>query len=81
MAWMIELEREGEDHIRVTWVQGAQLPKSRLFDSRDAAESFAMSKMNKRNGQIISTLDMSADQLRLHGERKARARAWMAQRQ
>ena len=61
MAHIVEIDREDECNIRVTWMQGAQAPKSRLFDSRDAAESFAYSKMGKRQGCVISTLDLLAD--------------------
>jgi hypothetical protein len=76
---IIEIDREGEAHFRVTWSQGIAAPRSRLFDSRDAAEAFAMSKMGKRSGTIISTLDMSAEQLAANKARKARAAAILAE--
>lgn len=73
----VELDRQGESDFKVTWMQGAQPPKSRLFDSRDAAESFAMHKMGAR-GCLISTLDMTADQLAAHLARQARAAAYLS---
>jgi hypothetical protein len=69
----VQIDREGECDFRVTWMQGMQPPKSRLFDSRDAAESFANHKMGAR-GCIISTLDMTAEQLAAHKARLERAR-------
>jgi len=77
MAHTVEIDRAGECDFRVTWMQGAQAPKSRLFDSRDAAESFANAKMGKRNGCVISTLDMTAEQLAAHEARKARTKAFL----
>lgn len=74
MSRTVEIDREGECDFRVTWWQGAQPPKSRLFDSRDAAESFANAKMGAR-GCVISTLDMSVHQLAAHQARKQRAAA------
>lgn len=68
----IEIDRHGECHFRVTWMQGMQPARSRLFDSRDAAESFAEHKIGAR-GCVISTLDMTAEQLGAHEARKARA--------
>jgi hypothetical protein len=70
----VEIDREGECHFRVTWMQGIQPAKSRLFDSRDAAESFAIAKMGAR-GCVISTLDMTTEQLAAHQARKQRAAA------
>lgn len=75
---IVEMEWAGEDAIRVTWVQGAQASKSRIFDSRDEAEFFAHGKMGK-TGYIISTLDMTAEQLAAHKARQAAARAYMAE--
>lgn len=77
MSRTIEINREGECHFRVTWMQGAQAPKSRLFDSRDAAESFANAKMGAR-GCIISTLDMTPAQLAAEQARKQRSAALLA---
>lgn len=73
----VEIERVGECDFRVTWIQGAQAPKSLLFDSRDAAESFALAKAGKR-GVVVSTLDMTAEQLVANNARKARAAAFLA---
>lgn len=58
---MIYLDREGEDAFCVSWhtINGRQ---SRKLDSRDAAESYAVSKMGK-TGCVISTLDMTSKQL------------------
>jgi hypothetical protein len=69
----VEIDREGECNFRVTWIQGAQPAKSRLFDSRDAAESFAEKKMGAR-GCVISTLDMTAEQLAAHKRRQETAK-------
>lgn len=74
----VEIRRHGECDFKVTWMQGAQAPKSRLFDSRDAAESFAMAKMGAR-GCLISTLDMTAEQLAALEEWDRRAAAVAAQ--
>lgn len=65
----IQIDRQGECDFRVTWIIGAQEPKSRLFDSRDAAESFANNKLGKRSGYIVSTIDMTAEQLARLGQR------------
>jgi hypothetical protein len=45
----------------------------KVFERRDDAERFADSKMGKR-GMILSTLDMSPEQLAAHKEREARFR-------
>jgi len=76
---MVQLDWEDESHIRVTWSQGAQPFKHRVFDSRDAAENFARSKMGK-TGYLISNLDMTAEQLADHRAREARARQMMGER-
>ena len=72
MARTVEIDRVGECDFRVTWMSGARPAKSRLFDSRDAAEHFAFSKMGA-TGCVISTLDMTAEQLAANEARKARA--------
>lgn len=74
MAHTVELDWEGEAHIRVTWMSGASPAKSRVLDSRDEAEFFANGKVGKR-GVIISYLDMTAEQRADHDARKARAKA------
>ena len=58
----VGIDQHGECDYLVTWIIGAQAPKSRLFDSRDAAESFANNKAGK-SGLVVSTLDMTAAQL------------------
>jgi hypothetical protein len=68
------IDREGECDFRVTWCQGAQPIRSRLLDSRDAAEDFARSKAGK-TGSIISTLNMTAEQWAAEQARRERARA------
>jgi hypothetical protein len=55
-------------------MQGMQPAKSRLFDSRDAAESFATAKMGKK-GCVVSTLDMTVAQLAAYEARKVRIAA------
>ena len=72
----IYLDRAGECDFRVSW-HTASGKKSRLFDSRDAAEGFAVSKMGK-TGAIISTLDMTPEELAAHKARDARFRAALA---
>lgn len=72
------VDREGECDFRVSWVSGAQPIKSRLFDSRDAAEGFAASKLGRRSGCVVSTLDMSAEQWAAEMARRARAATFLA---
>lgn len=72
----IYLDRAGECDFRVSWYTGAKKVE-RLFDSRDAAESFAVHKMGK-TGAIISTLDMTPEQLAEHKARDERFRASLA---
>lgn len=72
----VEINRAGVG-FRVTWLQGLQPVKARHFDTRSEAEAFAEQKMGAR-GCVISTLDMSAEQLAAHYARQARAAAFMA---
>lgn len=69
----VEIDREDEAYIRVTWMAGSII-RIRLFDSRDAAEGFAQNKAGA-TGCIISTLDMTAEQLAAHHARADRVSA------
>lgn len=72
----VEIDREGAS-FRVSWRQGLQPLKTRRFDTRGQAEAFAIQKMGAR-GCVISTLDMSVEQLSANKARQARAAAFMA---
>lgn len=74
---MVQLDWENSSRVRVTWCQGAQPLKHRIFDDRPAAEAFAAKKMGK-TGYIISTLDMTPEQRAAEEERRARFRAALA---
>lgn len=73
----VEIDRQRDGAIAVSWLQGAQPLKTRMFTSRNEAESFAYAKMG-RKGSVSSTLDMSSEQMAAHEARKARAARLMA---
>lgn len=77
MAHSVYIDRNESSEIVVSWYSGASALKSKTFAAGDraAAEAFAEGKMNKRNGMMISTLDMSAEQLAAHRKREATLRA------
>lgn len=63
--------------VQVSWFAGAAPKKSKTFDCRGEAEQFAIRKMG-RSGCILSTLDMTPEQLADHRAREARAAALLA---
>lgn len=81
MAHSVYIDRAETGAIVVSWYQGAAALKSKEFaaDERVAAERFAEGKMNKRNGMLISSLDMTAEQLAAKRERDARSAAFLAE--
>ncbi|MDE1767240.1 MAG: hypothetical protein KGI27_13360 [Thaumarchaeota archaeon] len=72
----VEIDRVGI-LFRVTWIQGFQPIKTRDFASREEAEKFAEFKMGKR-GCVISSLDMTAEQLGALAQRRAKSAAFLA---
>jgi hypothetical protein len=83
MAHSVYIDRSDAGEIVVSWYSGASALKSKTFagGDRGAAEAFAEGKMNKRNGMMISTLDMSAEQLAAHRKREATLRAMAVEMQ
>ncbi len=75
MAQLQYLDRKG-DQFAVTR-ETLSGPRVKMFATRAEAEAYAAANMNRRNGQIISTLDMTPEQLAAHQEREARIRAAM----
>lgn len=71
MAYVF-IDRDGADIV----VRVARLAATKewRFVDRAKAERFAASKLGKRSGMLVSTLDMTAEQLAAHREREARAR-------
>jgi len=66
----IELDKVG-GVIRATFYRGGI--KERFFKTREEAEAFATKMMGKK-GCIISTLDMTPEQLSAHIERQRKAK-------
>lgn len=71
------LDRDDNGGFRVAWTQGAQPVKHKVFTDRKEAESFAYKKMG-RTGCVVSSLDMTADQLADLKARRGRAAAMLA---
>jgi hypothetical protein len=63
-----------DDGFRVAWQSGAQPTKEKTFADRAEAEAFADKKMGAR-GSIVSTLDMTPEQLAGLAARKVRQEA------
>lgn len=59
----VYIDREANGAITVTVCSGMSEPKKRTFADRAMAEQFANSKLGKRSGMILSTLDMTPEQL------------------
>lgn len=72
---IVEINKRESDFV-VSWTQGIQPVREKAFSDRGEAESFANSKVSKR-GYILSTLDMTPEQLAAHEARQARAKALM----
>src|SRR5258708_11103325 len=66
----IYTDRDG-DEIVVRVCRGISPTKERRFTDRAAAEAFANSKLGKRSGMIVSTLDMTPAQLSAHRDHVA----------
>lgn len=75
----VYIDRTEEGRISVRVMTGLRGDKTTTFDDRAEAERFAEAKMGKRNGMVVSTLDMTSDQMAEHKARKARIDALLAE--
>jgi hypothetical protein len=74
----VYIDRVEGGKIEVKVYRGMSAPKIKLFDERAAAEAFALANMGKRTGMVLSTLDMTPEQLARHRIKQDRIAALMA---
>lgn len=75
----IYVDRADDGKITVKVCRGMSEPKTKIFADRAEAERFATASMGKRSGMILSTLDMTSDQLARHKAKTERMKAWAAE--
>lgn len=67
----VYVDRTHDDRIKVTVCRGASPPRVAYFAVQRSAMEFAGRNLGKRSGMILSTLDMTPEQLAAHRARQA----------